>query len=586
MFGATTQANGAEAAPIEVDAAILYPEDDGFFGKRAKKARAKLLAGIDEPLRKALVPGEPVRYVTRGCRYWAAEYIFSGQAARAHNLVALVVTDRRLLLVQLDTRGKAGDMKNQIPLAEIRRVAGTLLSGWRLELADGTKEAFVYVPKKDRKRLEPLLVPVTGGAPTRAAPVGPGQASLQHLCPGCLQPVPGKVGATLTCPNPTCRIPFRDPLKAAKLSGFVPGLGDLYLRHFLFGSLEFLGSMVMLGLGLIFVLDAAASGSPASMGLAALMLALFIVIPRVVDYFVTLHMGRKGLVPLALAPAPGAQARNLPSFPRWSPLLFVAGIALTAIIGVAMGEELRNDAAGRAAAKLAAEGKLDEARARWDALVKAGGGSNERKVRYALALLEAGDLAGMDEVRATFDDGAQVEKSLAERWNAALAKEQAVLDDYNEGVQALAEGEEEGLEPLDRALAYFAKVKRPHLPSTRAEVYAHLAADLMAPPFAPEDLETASAWVAKADGAPAAELAAVRSAHAAASGDRDAVVAALSKADLGPLEPTFQLLALEARLRVAGSDAERAEVARAAKALQSGALSDEEKGRLRAILGE
>jgi hypothetical protein len=92
--------------------------------------------------------------------------------------------------------------------------------------------------------------------------------------------------------------------------------------------------------------------------------------------------------------------------------------------------------------------------------------------------------------------------------------------------------------------------------------------------------------VAKADGAPSAELAAVRSARAAAAGDRDAAVAALSKADLRSLEPTFQLLVLEAKLRVAGSDAERAEVVRAAKALQSPTLADEEKGRLAAILGE
>ena len=59
------------AADLPVNPATLYPDDDGFFGRRARKrARGKLLAGIgDGGLRRALAPGETLRYVARGVRY-------------------------------------------------------------------------------------------------------------------------------------------------------------------------------------------------------------------------------------------------------------------------------------------------------------------------------------------------------------------------------------------------------------------------------------------------------------------------------------------------------------------------------------
>jgi len=573
----------ADGAPLPHDAATLYPEDDGFFGKRARKARAKLLAGIDDPLRRLLSPGETIRYAARAVRYGLLEFIFSGNAARYHNMVALVVTDRRLLMIHVSSRGKAADIKNQIPLPEIRRAGKASLSGWRLELADGTKQAFIAIAGKDRKRLESLL----NGAAAPAGARPPGRPSLEPLCPACLQPVPGVVGATLTCPNPVCRVPFRDPKRAARLSAVVPGLGDLYLRHHLFGSLEFLGSMLMLGIGGMAVVDALADPVPSKLGLGAALFVLFLAGPRVIDYYVTLHMGRKGLVPLALAPAPGAQARNLPSYPRWSPLLFVAGLALTAAVAVGFGQVLQADGAAREAAKLAAAGRLDEARARWDALAAAGGANDERKVRFALALMEAGDLMGMDAIRATFGAETRVEQALAERWNAALAAEQGALDDYEAGVDAfvksaLGEGEAEGLARLDRALAYFAHVKRPHLPATRAELRVHLAAQSLAPPLEEDSAEAAEHWLADAEGAPALELAVLRSAVAAANGDRGALKAlAGPEVSAAPLE--FRLLALEARLGLA-TEGERAEIRRAAAAIPAADLTDDLAERQEALL--
>ncbi len=305
----------ATVAGLPVDGATLFPEKDGFFARRARKRRTLVLERLRELLSKALGAGEVIRFATTCYRYSAAEYYFAGVACYHHNQYALVVTDQRALLLQIHGK-RTGHIKNHLALAAVRRVKTGLFGRWKLQLGDGTTLTLIRIPGADRKPLRAVLQGVSG--PPVAAP------ALEALCPDCLVPVPGKVGATLTCPSVTCRIPFRSPAHAARLSGLVPGLGDLYLGHHLFGSIEFLGSMAMLGAGVGVLLTEPVVG--------AVLAVFWLVLPRAIDIPLTLHMGRKGLVPLAHRPAPGAQPRNLPAFPAWAILLFASGIALCGLI--------------------------------------------------------------------------------------------------------------------------------------------------------------------------------------------------------------------------------------------------------------
>jgi cell division septation protein DedD len=560
-------------AELPVDAGVLHPEGDGFFERRRKARRARLLAGLADVLRRALAPGEVVRWAARGVRYSFVEHLFGGAAAQQRNRVALVLTDRRLLLVQVDRKGGAGDVKNEVPLAAIREV-GKGMVALRLRLADGTKLQFSSVPGRDRKRLQ-ALIPTTEGPRST-------QASVVHLCPACLRPVPGPVGAVPACPQPDCRIPFRDPAKAGRLSALVPGLGSLYLRDHLFGSIELLGSMLVLGVALAFVFDAASARRPPGVVAAVLFAIALIALPRLVAYRKALSTGRYGLIPLALRPAPGGQARNLPSLPVWTPLLVAAGLALAGGIAVAIAQDLRRDRIVDEAAALAASGRLDDAHARWAELERAGDATETRRVKFALALLDAGDLVGAGELEARFK-GAKVEAGLAERWNAASAREQAALADYREGVKALVAGDAAAWTRLDRALAYFRGVKRPHLPATRGEIHAHLAEGALGEPLSPGDLERARSWLDAVADAPAAEVAVVRAAYDSAAGARAQARSALGAVDETALPVRFRLLALEARARLAESDAERAEVRGRAAAFPQGLDADEAK-RLAAVV--
>ncbi len=571
-----SQGSQPRGADLPVETATFYPEDDGFLGRRAKARRAKLLAGVEGVLRRTLASGETVRYAARGSRFFLGEYLLAGAAAQLHNLTALVVTDKRLLLVQLDRRGRAGDMKNEVPLERIRGAVRSAFGGWRIRLADGSKLAFVSMRRVDRKRLEALLP--TGDGSRSAEP------SLVHLCPSCIKPVPGPVGATLTCPDQGCRIPFRDPRRAARLSALVPGLGDLYLRHHLFGAIEFLGSMAMLGVGVAIAADLAVHPEPSKLaGGAALLLLLLLALPRVVDYRLTLHMGRKGIVPLALSPAPGAQARNLPSYPRWSPLLFAAGIALAGGIIALVALDLRHDSAILEATRLAEQRRFDEAIALFRELERAGDASEERRVRLALALLESGDIEGADELRLSFEEE-PIDPGLAARWNAALEREQAAMREYSDGVGALVKGDADAAWPhLDRALVYLRGVSRPHLPASRGEIHAHLAMQLLSEPLSDRDVAAAWRWLEGSTGAPAAEIAVIRAAYQSATGEETAARALLAGLDAAALPAGFRLLALEARARVAGGDAERAEVRKAAQAFPRAALDEGDAARLESL---
>jgi hypothetical protein len=150
-------------------------------------------------------------------------------------------------------------------------------------------------------------------------------------------------------------------------------------------------------------------------------------------------------------------------------------------------------------------------------------------------------------------------------------------------VKALVGGDTTAWARLDRALAYFQDVKRPHLPKGRAELHAHLMMGALAEPLRPADVEAAARWQEGIAGAPAGELAALEAAYASARGDRAAARLGLARLEGVELPADFRLLALEARARLAESDAERAAIREAAKAFPRAQLGDDALGRLEAL---
>lgn len=257
---------------LEVE--TVFRETEGWFARRANERREKLLHALAPLLATTLEPEEAVRYATRGFLYSAAEYLLSGHLAAMHsNQVALVLTTRRLLWLEVDGKGRPRGLKNQVRLEKIRHVTARRSGQWTLETVAREKLVFSSIPRPDRKALA-ALVP---GSPT--APREEGKC-VEHLCPACARVVPGPVGTAEHCPNPACRIPFRSPKRAAWLSAHVPGVGDIYLRHVAFGALELVGSIAVLCVALFAAAEAFANPGTERLAVAALLAAFLVVLPR------------------------------------------------------------------------------------------------------------------------------------------------------------------------------------------------------------------------------------------------------------------------------------------------------------------
>ncbi len=560
--------------PLEAEA--VFPEGEGLLERRRARARARLLGALAPTLARALEPGERVRYAARGVDREAAA---AGYLAQLANQTALVLTDRRLLLFQVASSGAARDVKNQVRLTEVSGARSGLLAGFEIRLADGKKIRLVQVPGASRRALAAAL-PRSEGAPPRPAGAPP---SLEHLCPACLGVVPGKVGAAAVCPNPTCRIPFRDPGRAQWLSVLLPGLGDLYLRHYFLGALQLVVSVGFLTWAVGMALQAALVGLDEAESVALLIPAvLLVVLPRAFGFFMTRHMARKGIVPLAERASPAA-LRSLPAFPGWAYGLFLAAAAGFAAGVVAMAREGRVPAEVAQARREARAGRFDEAAARWQRVAPSA--DDHARARMAIAFYRAGDYEHGDDVGEPLA-GRRLSTSLAREYNGFLARKEAAFKDYGAGLEALARGRAAEAGPaLDRALAFFRTVRRPDLPQTLGDARLELAAAMLAPPVTEAAAAQAERfWSEAADGQPARR--AVVLASAQAQGGRSAQAAqTLGALDEAALPPAWRLLALETRLRLSTTDAERQVVVAAARAMQPGRLAtDKQRERLKALL--
>jgi hypothetical protein len=159
------------AAPLElgVDAEMLFPAASNTFARRRNAARRELLAGLADLLEATLAPRERIRWAARACRCGVdAPATATGWAANHQEKAAVLVTDRRLLLVQLDRRGRPGARREQVRLDQVRGTLDRAWRSWRVYLGDGTLLRFVAVRADDRRRLGELLFARPGAARGRS----------------------------------------------------------------------------------------------------------------------------------------------------------------------------------------------------------------------------------------------------------------------------------------------------------------------------------------------------------------------------------------------------------------------------------
>src|SRR6266545_7678905 len=98
-----------------------------------------------------LKPGERVAFLTSGVLYAFWEMYMYGLPMYYLNRRALILTDTRLILLQIDSRRRPKELRSQIALSAIKSVKRTGLGNTSVQLNSGTSYTIAYVPRGDRK---------------------------------------------------------------------------------------------------------------------------------------------------------------------------------------------------------------------------------------------------------------------------------------------------------------------------------------------------------------------------------------------------------------------------------------------------
>ena len=262
---------------------------EGFGAKRLERNRLKLIKEIDPVVQRLLTDGEQVEFVTWGVDYSFAEQFFMGIWSQLINRRALVFTDRRILLIQINSRRKALDLKAQIRFECIDSFAKGTFGYLGFVLRNRKKLLLTGIPRKDRKAIRSLIANRLERTASNAIGAGTG---VENLCPKCGNKV---MGFPDRCNQ--CAIAFKSARKAGYLSLAFPGLGDLYLGHRWLGWLEMIGgTFAWCAIALPMAL-AAQAGDGDWIAVAAAMAIVFTFV-HVPDCWITRRVGFKGIYPL------------------------------------------------------------------------------------------------------------------------------------------------------------------------------------------------------------------------------------------------------------------------------------------------
>ena len=256
---------------------------DSRTARGLSKRKFKLLKAFDGLLRKMLLDGEKVYYVSYGVETSFLESLFLGWVMYYLNRRAFVFTTRRILLIQFGGKYRPAALHAQIPYANIKKVRPTSLGNFQLTFNNGTKSLFTKMPKYDRKTFMRVIDFLKG----KLSDVPASGGSVENLCPHCFR----MIGAfPRSCP--TCNGKFKSASRAGLLSLIFPGLGDMYLGHRGFAVLEILGALIVWVA--FFAPEEGVQIAPIDYLVGAL---IVFALMHGLDALVTAKIGRKGLYP-------------------------------------------------------------------------------------------------------------------------------------------------------------------------------------------------------------------------------------------------------------------------------------------------
>lgn len=216
----------------------MFRESDRRERRRSRK-NFRLLKRIDGMIREIAEADERVLFVTdaRGTSFWE-RWVLGWRRA-------VVITDRRLLLLQLDSLRRPRMLHRHVPFGALTSVSE---GRWgRLEV--GTRAEEQIELRGLRREDRAVVAEALRTAREAPSPIEAG-SGIENLCPHCHRGIPGR---PRTCPH--CLRELRRGWIPPLLSLFVPGLGNHRLGYRGFAVLELAGAAALWS-GYYFGLDA------------------------------------------------------------------------------------------------------------------------------------------------------------------------------------------------------------------------------------------------------------------------------------------------------------------------------------------
>jgi hypothetical protein len=262
-------------AGLNVDFDSFFPRLTGLGVKRQNNRRLDVLARVAPVLGGALEEGERVQWATEGTVNLWWEQMFMGAWAFLINRTAVVLTDKRLLLIHMSGK-RPESFVNQVQRSAIRSVGG--LFSITIALGRG-KISLSGIPGHGKKGLKTLLPKNAGAA-----------GGIEHLCSSCYA---AHASHQETCDR--CGTRFKSPKTAALRSMLLPGLGDFYLGHRGLAVLEMIGAVFTWLIAALLIAGSVEDEST----MVGLIIALILVgFGHGLDGALTLAQGKKGMMAL------------------------------------------------------------------------------------------------------------------------------------------------------------------------------------------------------------------------------------------------------------------------------------------------
>lgn len=283
---------------LALDPAINYnlesmlQKTSGWGAKGEVKRIHKTCVPIEPLLKRLLQDGEEVLYVARGVQYKFSEQYFLGYWANLINQTVFVLTNVRLLMFHVNTKGIPQHTHWVIYYNQIKKFKGAMLgSSMALDLIDGTKLRFAGFKGVDRKRM-PACFEEAIQAYSELGFNPQTTQSRENLCSKCLAVVAKDVHQCAACSHV-----FWKPMEVALRSLVFPSWGDFTLGHTGLAIVELLGYCVTWCIFLFMLMGVMSEDGVGGAIVLGIIFLVIIGFQHCVDAALTFYIAKKGLHP-------------------------------------------------------------------------------------------------------------------------------------------------------------------------------------------------------------------------------------------------------------------------------------------------